>query len=101
MSERQKITVLAITEYEDGQGETKTRWRRIGSAFENDREPEPGGVGRNGGSITLLIDALPLAAFSGGELRLQLRVQDDDRNDRNDRRDDRGGDRGRSDNRRR
>lgn len=107
MSERQKITVLAITEYEDGQGETRTRWRRIGAAFENDREDTPGGVGRNGGSITVLIDALPLSAFKDGELRLQLRVQDDDRNDR-DRNDHtgstsanhRGGSRGRDNQRR-
>lgn len=87
MSER-KINVLAISEYEDGRGEKKTRWRRIGVAFENDREERPGGVGRNGGSITLLIDALPLDAFTGGELRLQLRADDDDN------RDARGGDRG-------
>ena len=89
--DKPRINVLAISEYEDSRGDKKTRWRRIGVAFENDREETPGRVGRNGGSITLLIDALPLAAFSGGEIRLQLRA-DDDADDRKD--NDRGGDRG-------
>lgn len=86
-----KINVLAMSEYEDSRGEKKTRWRRIGVAFENEREDTPGRVGRNGGSLTLLIDALPLSAFSGGELRLQLRADDDDDRSTDN---DRGGDRG-------
>lgn len=86
MAER-KIHALAITEYTDSRGDKKTRWRRIGVAFENDREDRPGGVGKRGGSITVHLDAVPLSWFGAEEARIQLRLEDDPG--------DRGGDRGR------
>lgn len=89
-----KIIAYTLSEYLDRDGKERTRWRRAGVAFENDREEQPGDVGKNGGSITVLLDAIPLDLFQKGELRIQLRADDEDRRDS--RRDDRrGADRGR------
>lgn len=77
MSSDDRIAVLAITEFKDARGNERTRWRKVGLAFENTRENTPGGVGlQHGGSITVHVDAIPLACLSAGSLKLQLRRDD-------------------------
>lgn len=94
MSNDSKINVYALSEYTDRNGEDRTRWRKIGVAFENRDEQNPGEVGKGGGSINVILDSLPLDAFTRGEVRLQLRADDSEnvrRTQRDDRRDDRRG----------
>jgi hypothetical protein len=57
--ERKKLQVLVVTEREFN-GEKKTFWTRVGSAFEN-----------KDGSITCLLDALPVSG--------KLQIREDDR----------------------
>lgn len=52
-----RYDVMSVVDYKTRDGESKSRWTRVGSAFEN-----------RDGSITVLLDALPV----NGKVILQV-----------------------------
>ena len=56
--------VMALREYTDGQGQQKTNYTKVGTAFQN-----------RDGSINVLLDAIPM----GGKLQLQIPLSREER----------------------
>lgn len=63
------LTVSQPQEYTDSQGQTRTRWQRLGVAFKN----------RDGQSLTVVLNALPMP--QNGEVRLVVQPKQEQRQD--------------------
>lgn len=66
--ERERLDVLSLIPYKDADGNDATRWIRSGAAFEN-----------KDGSISLLIDVMPIVPGS----KMQIRKRDDENDNGN------------------